>query len=146
MCSRRCQRSRLLICSPASGIAPSAPTSRARGSSRTRSATFERARRVAAQHAGVLYGEACLQETLGAPRIQDYVRVTSLPNGLIIRGIESPQSHLRRAESLLRKALAANPGLVEASLRLGRVLTELKRNDEALPHLRKAIANAPIPR
>ena len=70
---------------------------------------FQRARRVAAQHAGVLYGEACLQETLGAPRIQDYVRVTSLPNGLIIRGIESPQSHLRRAESLLRKALAADP-------------------------------------
>ncbi len=94
---------------------------------------------------GVLYGEACLQETLGAPRIQNYVRVTTLPNGLFIQGVSSPQTHYRRAESLLRKALAADPELVEASLRLGRVLTQLQRHDEALPHLRKAIASATDP-
>ena len=60
----------------------------------------------------VLYGEACLQETLGAPRIQNYVRVTTLPNGLVIQGVSSPQTHLRRAESLLRKALAADSHFV----------------------------------
>ena len=103
---------------------------------------FDRARGLVPDHPGVLYGAACLQETLGAPRIQDYVRVTTLPNGLFIRGVSSPQTHYRRAESLLRKALAADPELVEASLRLGRILTRLQRNEEALPHLRKAIATA----
>lgn len=106
---------------------------------------FDRARRLVPDHPGVLYGEACLQETLGAPRIQNYVRVTTLPNGLFIMGVSSPQTHYRRAESLLLKALAADPELVEASLRLGRVLTQLQRHDEALPHLRKAIASSTDP-
>ena len=106
---------------------------------------FDRARGLVPDHPGVLYGEACLQETLGAPRIQNYVRVTTLPNGLLIQGVSSPPTHYRRAESLLRKALAADPALVEASLRLGRVLTQLQRHDEALPHLRKAIATAADP-
>ncbi len=103
---------------------------------------FDRARRLVPDHPGVLYGEACLQETLGAPRIQNYVRITTLPNGMFIEGVSSPPTHYRRAESLLRKALAADPELVEANLRLGRVLTQLQRHDEALPHLRKVIASA----
>ncbi len=103
---------------------------------------FERARLVVPDDPLVLYGEACLQETLGAPRIQDYVRVTTLPNGLVIRGVSSPQTHLRRAESLLRKALAADSHFVEANLRLGRVLTQLKRPEEALPYLQAAIAES----
>jgi tetratricopeptide (TPR) repeat protein len=99
---------------------------------------FDRARTVAPGDAGVLYGEACLQETLGAPRVQDYVRVTVLPNGLSIRGVLSPHTHFRSAETLLRKALAVDPAFVEAGLRLGRVLTRLDKHDEALTHLQKA--------
>jgi tetratricopeptide (TPR) repeat protein len=106
---------------------------------------FDRARRLVPDHPGVLYGEACLQETLGAPRIQNYVRVTTLPNGMFIDGVTSPPTHYRRAESLLQKALAGDAEFVEASLRLGRVLTRLERNEEALPHLRKAIASASDP-
>jgi len=103
---------------------------------------FERAQLVVPNDPLVLYGEACLQETLGAPRIQNYVHVTTLPNGLVIRGVSSPQTHLRRAESLLRKALTADPDFVEANLRLGRVLTQLKRPEEALPYLQAAIAES----
>jgi tetratricopeptide (TPR) repeat protein len=103
---------------------------------------FEQARRVVPNAPQVLFGDACLQETLGAPRIQDYVRVTTLPNGLTIRGIESPQSHLRRAESLLKRALAAEPQFVEANLRLGRVLSQLMRHEEALPYLHSAIRDS----
>ena len=103
---------------------------------------FAWARSAAPDDPLVLYGEACLQETLGAPRIQDYVRVTTLPNGSRILGIASPQTHLRRAESLLRKSLAASPRFAEANLRLGRVLTQLQRHDEALPYLRTAIAES----
>ena len=140
----RCRRSRCAIPSSATGIARSAHTSRASGGLPT-PVHFDRARRLVPDHPGVLYGEACLQETLGAPRIQNYVRVTTLPNGLFIEGVSSPPTHYRRAESLLRKALAADPELVEASLRLGRVLTQLQRPDEALPHLRNAIASATDP-
>jgi len=103
---------------------------------------FAWARSAAPDDPLVLYGEACLQETLGAPRIQDYVRVTMLPNGLRIMGVESPETHLRRAEGLLRKSLAASPRFAEANLRLGRVLTQLQRYDEALPYLRTAIAES----
>ncbi|HTH25265.1 MAG TPA: tetratricopeptide repeat protein [Vicinamibacterales bacterium] len=103
---------------------------------------FERALLVVPDDPLVLYGEACLQETLGAPRIQNYVRVTTLPNGLVIRDVSSPQTHLRRAESLLRKALAADSHFVEANLRLGRVLTQLKRYEEAFPYLQAAIADS----
>jgi len=106
---------------------------------------FDRARELVPDDAGVLYGEACLQETLGAPRIQDYVRVTTLPNGLSILGVSSPQTHFRRAEALLRKALETDPRLVAARLRLGRVLSRLERPDEALTHLRAAIARATDP-
>ena len=106
---------------------------------------FDRARRLVPDHPGVLYGEACLQETLGAPRIQNYVSVTTLPNGMFIDGISSAPTHFRRAESLLRRALVVNPGLVEASLRLGRVLTQLQRQEEALPQLRQVIASATDP-
>jgi tetratricopeptide (TPR) repeat protein len=103
---------------------------------------FAQARRVVPDDPLVLYGEACLEETLGAPRIQDYVRVTTLPNGLTIKGVSSPETHLRRAESMLRRSLAADPHFVDANLRLGRVLTQLKRHEDALPFLQAAIAES----
>lgn len=99
---------------------------------------FDRARGLVPDDPGVLYGEACLQETLGAPPVQDYVRVTTLPHGLVIVGVDSPSAHFRRAEALLRRSLAANPSFVEASLRLGHVLARQEKHDEALTHLQKA--------
>ena len=106
---------------------------------------FATARRVVPDDPLVLYGMACLEETLGAPRIQDYVRVTTLPNGLVIMGVSSPETHLGRAESMLRKALAADPHFVDANLRLGRVLTQQKRHGDALPFLQSAIAESSDP-
>ena len=106
---------------------------------------FAWARSAAPDDPLVLYGDACLQETLGAPRIQDFVRVTTLANGLKIMGVDSPQTHLRRAESLLRKSLAASPHFAEANLRLGRVLTQLQKHEEALIYLRTAIAESRDP-
>ena len=84
-CSMRCRRTPRAIRSSRSGIAPSAPTSRSERQLRRRASRHfacapDRRRRTIRC---VLYGEACLQETLGAPRIQNYVRVTTLPNGLI---------------------------------------------------------------
>lgn len=101
---------------------------------------FERARRIVPDDPAVLYAEACLQEKLGAPRIQDFARTTTLPNGLTLIGITSPQTHFRRAETMLRKALAAQPRFSEARLRLGHVLAEQRQYETALVELKAAIA------
>lgn len=103
---------------------------------------FAWARSAAPDNPLVLYGEACLQETLGAPHIQNYIRVTTLPNGLKFIGMAPPQTHLRRAETLLRKSLASSPRFAEANLRLGRVLTQLQQPEEALLYLRTAVAES----
>ena len=95
---------------------------------------FAIARRVAPDDPGVQYGEAWLQEILGSPRIQDYVRV-SLQTGVNITGVWSPQTHFKNAAELLRKAVATRPDFVEARLRLGKILVEQKNYAEALDHL-----------
>jgi tetratricopeptide (TPR) repeat protein len=98
---------------------------------------FDRARRVVPDDPGVLYAEAFLQEKLGAPRIQDFARTTTLPNGLTILGVTSPQTHFRRAEEMLRKALTAKPAFHEAGLHLGHVLAEQKKYEAALAELQR---------
>jgi tetratricopeptide (TPR) repeat protein len=99
-------------------------------------AHFDVAHGVARDDPGVLFAEAWLQEILGSPRIQDYVRV-SLQMGLNISGVSSPQTHFRTAAEMLQKALAARPDFVEARLRLGRILVEQKNYPEALEHLQR---------
>lgn len=100
---------------------------------------FNHARRVVPDDPGVLFGDACLQETFGAPKIQNFVRVTTLPNGLRILGVSSADAHFRRAESLLRRALATQPDFPEARLRLGHVLAERGNYLAALPELQAAV-------
>ena len=46
---------------------------------------------------GVLFGDAAIQETLASPRIQDYVRVTKLPNGQRFLFVGSERDHLEVA-------------------------------------------------
>ena len=100
---------------------------------------FDRARRIVPDDPGVLFGEACLQETLGSPDIQNFARLARLPNGMVIIGVMAPQTHFRRAETLLKRALAAQPGFVEARLRLGHVLAEQKEFAAALEHYAQVI-------
>lgn len=102
---------------------------------------FERARRVVPDDPDVLFGEACYQETLGSPRVQNLNRVTTLPSGLVIIGVASAETHHRRAEGLLKRALAARPGFVDARLRLGRVLSEQRQHDAALAHFAQVVAD-----
>lgn len=99
---------------------------------------FQSANDVVPDDPDVLYGQACLQEILGAPRIQDYVRIAR-QTGTNIIGIATPATHFKRAETMLRKALAAKPDFPEAHLRLGRVLAELGSHDEALAQLQQVI-------
>jgi hypothetical protein len=101
---------------------------------------WERARRVAADDPGVMYGEACLHETLAAPRVQEFVRRTTLPNGLIVQGVWPAPVHLERAEALLKKVVATDRPSHDAALRLARVLTLQKKPAEALPLVQRVIA------
>jgi len=106
---------------------------------------FEQAHRVVPDDPGVMYGEACFQETLGSPNIQNFARVTTLPGGYTLRGVFPSQRHFHNAETLLTRALAAQPEFLDAHLRLGRVLNAQRQFDAALPHLTKVIAGSSDP-
>jgi tetratricopeptide (TPR) repeat protein len=106
---------------------------------------FERARKTVPDDPGVLFGEACLQETLGGPTQQNFARITTLPNGLTFLGMSSPQTHFRRAETLLTRALAARPDFIDARLRLGRALAQQRQYEAALPHFTRVIAESRDP-
>src|SRR6478752_2536784 len=58
---------------------------------------IQRARVLFPNDAGILFGDAAVQETLASPRIQDYVRVTKLPNGQTFLFVESENYHLKVA-------------------------------------------------
>ncbi|HEX6162135.1 MAG TPA: tetratricopeptide repeat protein [Vicinamibacterales bacterium] len=103
---------------------------------------FDRARRVVPDDPGVLFGEACLQETLGSPDTQNFARLARLPSGMVLIGISPPQTHFRRAETLLRRALALQPDFVEARLRLGHVLAKQQQHAAALENYARVIATS----
>jgi predicted negative regulator of RcsB-dependent stress response len=94
-----------------------------------------RARQLAANDPGVLFGDAAIQETLASPRIQDYVRVTTLPNAQRFLLVTSQREHLELAEALLRRALQRDPAFAEARIRLARVLSQRGLFDAALAGL-----------
>jgi hypothetical protein len=96
---------------------------------------IQRARVLFPNDAGILFGDAAVQETLASPRIQDYVRVTKLPNGQRFLFVESESYHLQVATGLLKRALYLDPSHAEARLRLGRVLSLMGRHAEALAEL-----------
>lgn len=95
----------------------------------------ERARWLLPNDPGVLFGDAAIQETLASPRIQDYVRVTKLPNGQSFIFVSSEREHLERAEWFLRRALVGDPTFAEARVRLGRVLSQRGQHAAALTEL-----------
>jgi tetratricopeptide (TPR) repeat protein len=74
-------------------------------------------------------------ENLAAPAVQAAIE----EDGGDVR-LEPRARLLQRAEEHLRAAVALDPNLPEASLRLGRVLQLTSRDDEAIEHLRRAEA------
>jgi tetratricopeptide (TPR) repeat protein len=79
-------------------------------------------------------------ETLASPRIQSLARSLRLPAG-VSHGIGPERSELREAEKLFRRAVQAQPAFSEARIRLGRVLFQLGRHEEAARELRQALAS-----
>jgi tetratricopeptide (TPR) repeat protein len=104
---------------------------------------FDDAGRLLPNDPGVLFGEAAIQETLATPRIQDYVRITTLPAQQRFLFVESTRSHLANAERLLTRAVHGEPGFTEAHLRLGRVIHHRGRHEEALARFKTVIEARP---
>jgi VWFA-related protein len=76
-------------------------------------------------------------EVLASPRIQSLVRSIHVPGG-VSHGIEGARSELREAEKRLRRAVAARPYFDEARIRLGHVLEQQGRSEEAARQLEQA--------
>jgi tetratricopeptide (TPR) repeat protein len=99
---------------------------------------FARARLLVPDDPRVLFSEARLHAALGSSRVQNFVRLTMLGNGLSVRGVASARDELRRAETLLQRALAGDPAMVAARLRLGHTVMQQGRLEEGLQLVHEA--------
>jgi len=102
---------------------------------------FNRARRVVSDDAAVLFAEARLHEALSAPVMQNLLPAAAA-RGVLMSGIDDRRAELRRAEALLQKALAGNPSLDQAQLRLARVIMQQDRWEEGLKQAQQVRAHA----
>jgi tetratricopeptide (TPR) repeat protein len=100
---------------------------------------LDRAREIFPNDADILFLSACQHEVYAGAPIQTVVREAYVPTG-VKADVASERSELHQAETLFRKALAANASIAEAHLRLGRVLSLLDRNADAIVELRAALA------
>jgi tetratricopeptide (TPR) repeat protein len=79
------------------------------------------ARELFPEDADILFLCATQHETYASPVVQALMRTVILPAGYTLEPL-SAREERRRAEALLRRAIATNPDLAEAHLRLGRLL------------------------
>jgi tetratricopeptide (TPR) repeat protein len=105
---------------------------------------FSRGLRAFPDDAGLLFFAGCLHETLAEPRVQEAMQGATIPTDVKF-DVSSRRNELREAESLLRKALKAQPDHLEARIHLGRVLGLRGEHIEAEALLRKAVADAKEP-
>ena len=103
-------------------------------------AHLDRARAIFPNDADILFLSACQHEAYAGPLIQSALQSTVMPTSLRW-DVASARSELHQAESFFRRALAARPGMTEAHLRYGRVLSLLERHADAVTELRQAMAS-----
>jgi tetratricopeptide (TPR) repeat protein len=122
---------------------------------------LRRAAEILPDDARILFDRACLSETLGAPHIQAVLndpRVQNTDAALNFRPGRAPtprgatrvvavgeRQANSEAESLFRRALDADGSLVEARMRLGRLLLLRGRDAEAATMLAQAVTAARDP-
>jgi len=104
---------------------------------------FQRAARLYPQEPTLLYLRGCLHEVFASPRLQSIVKL--IPKGGERSVLRSARDELEDAETLLRRAIDANPALVEARLRLGRVQSLLGKSRPAVDELRQVARSATDP-
>jgi len=85
----------------------------------------------------VLFFVAAMHEYFAGARTQSVMRSIRAPRDVTF-GIGEEDAELRLAEQLYRRALERNPTLIEAKIRLGRVLGLRERHEQAVAQLREA--------
>jgi hypothetical protein len=98
-----------------------------------------RARVIFPTDARILLLSGGVYEMFASPRIQEFIRTTALPGGVVI-DVPSERANLRRASAFYRRAVELDPDLMEARIRLGRVLGLQGRHEEAILELRRVNA------
>ena len=98
----------------------------------------DRAARLLPNTAEVLFFGGSLHEAFASPRLRSLFSSVSLPAGVSF-GAGSVRSELAEAEALFRRSVELKPDYTEARLRLGRVLGQLGRHDEAARELRQVV-------
>jgi tetratricopeptide (TPR) repeat protein len=100
---------------------------------------IDRAREIFPDDPDILFLSGTLRETYASAEIQAAAHsVPPIPGGFEL-GIGSVRSELRQAEGFFRRALAREPDMAEAHLRLGRVLALQGHDAEAVPELQQAL-------
>ena len=119
---------------------------------------LQHAAEVLPNDARILFDRACYAEILGLPMhqsllserdIADEHRYGGAPPNWTTAGsassvrIPSAEKTNAEAERLYRRALAIDPALIEARVRLARLLNQRQRHDEAAAELKTALAGNP---
>jgi tetratricopeptide (TPR) repeat protein len=105
---------------------------------------LDHARDMFPNDADIAFLIGCERETYAGPAFQSFARSAVLPTGTFL-DIGSESRDLREAEAFFRRALALNPRMVEARVRLGRVLLAVGKAQDAVDELRPAVASTDDP-
>jgi tetratricopeptide (TPR) repeat protein len=101
---------------------------------------LEHALKILPDDARVQFGSGYYHQAAGAPSVQAaYIAQTRLARRIRARspGIDDAESNWKAAEKRFRRALALDPGFVEARIRLGETLLNLDRVNDASGQLRQ---------
>jgi tetratricopeptide (TPR) repeat protein len=107
-------------------------------------ALLRHARKILPEDPRIFFASGCLLETLSSPAVLDFIAATALPGGLQF-AVGSSRESLQEAEAYYRRALMFDPTLVDARLRLARVVARLGRTEEAAASLESLLAGPPPP-
>ena len=93
----------------------------------------------------LLLARGSLLETQGARGLQaassaDLAAASTSPHDVVSKQAAWSRGEMAQAESCYRRALAADPGLLEARVRLGHVLHRMGQPEKAVPELEAVIA------
>ena len=89
----------------------------------------------------ILLDSGYLHQKFSSPAIQ--AAVLAMSGDGIKTDVGSQRTELERAERFFRQTLAINAGSVEARIRLGRVLGQLERHQDAAAELTEALGESP---
>jgi tetratricopeptide (TPR) repeat protein len=106
--------------------------------SRYQASHLARARALFPNDAALLFLSGSLAEAYAAPSMQSLLRSAVVPTGFVLE-VRAERAELADAETWFRRATKADPGFIEARVRLGHVLLARGKPQEAAAELRTAI-------